>query len=126
MVDFHDFTDANKEAIISGKKHASGRPVLLGITKAALEIESFLSAASFQETTRVLTDADIRGKVDHLQGLKENIIIGKLIPSGTGAKIYKDVDFELASQFTDEEPLETLEEEFMYTLLFISKLKCLI
>ena len=113
MVDFYDFTKANKEAIISGKKPATGRPVLLGITKASLEIESFLSAASFQETTRVLTDAAIRGKVDHLQGLKENVIIGKLIPAGTGAKVYKDVDFELASQFADEEPLETLEEEFM-------------
>ena len=113
MVDFYDFTKANKEAIISGKKPATGRPVLLGITKASLEIESFLSAASFQETTRVLTDAAIRGKVDHLQGLKENVIIGKLIPAGTGAKMYKDVDFELASQFADEEPLETLEEEFM-------------
>ena len=113
MVDFYDFTKANKEAIISGKKPATGRPVLLGITKASLEIESFLSAASFQETTRVLTDAAIRGKVDHLQGLKENVIIGKLIPAGTGSKKYKDVDFELASQFVDEEPLEALEEEFM-------------
>ncbi len=113
LVDFKAFTDANKEAIISNKKPASGRPVLLGITKASLEIESFLSAASFQETTRVLTDAAIRGKVDHLQGLKENVIIGKLIPAGTGAKIYRNVDFDLASQFVDEEPLETLEEEFM-------------
>ena len=106
-------TEANKEAIINGKMPASGRPVLLGITKASLETESFLSAASFQETTRILTDAAIRGKVDHLEGLKENVIIGKLIPAGTGAKKYKNVDFDLASQFADEEPLETLEEEFM-------------
>jgi len=113
LVDLSQFTAANKEAIIAGKMPASGRPVLLGITKASLETESFLSAASFQETTRILTDAAIRGKVDHLEGLKENVIIGKLIPAGTGAKKYKNVDFDLASQFVDEEPLETLEEEFM-------------
>ena len=113
LIDFSTFTEANKEAIINGKMPASGRPVLLGITKASLETESFLSAASFQETTRILTDAAIRGKVDHLEGLKENVIIGKLIPAGTGAKKYKNVDFDLASQFADEEPLETLEEEFM-------------
>ena len=113
LVNMHEFTDKNKEAILSGKKPASGRPVLLGITKASLETDSFLSAASFQETTRILTDAAIRGKVDHLTGLKENVIIGKLIPAGTGAKKYKNVDFDLESQFVDEEPLETLEEEFM-------------
>ena len=113
LANLQDFTDGNKEAIINGKKPASGRPILLGITKAALETDSFLSAASFQETTRILTDAAIRGKVDHLEGLKENVIIGKLIPAGTGAKIYNDVDYELASQFVDEEPLDTLEEEFM-------------
>ena len=113
LVGIREFTEANKEAIIQGKKPASARPVLLGITKASLETESFLSAASFQETTRILTDAAIRGKVDYLQGLKENVIIGKLIPAGTGAKKYKNVDFDLESQFIDEEPLETLEEEFM-------------
>ena len=113
LVELHEFTDANKETIINGKKPAVGRPILLGITKAALDTESFLSAASFQETTRILTDAAIRGKVDHLEGLKENVIIGKLIPAGTGSKKYKDVDYELASQFVDEEPLDTLEEEFM-------------
>ncbi len=113
LVSMHEFTDLNKEAIINGKKPASGRPVLLGITKASLETDSFLSAASFQETTRILTDAAIRGKVDHLTGMKENVIIGKLIPAGTGAKKYRNVDFDLESQFIDEEPLETLEEEFM-------------
>ena len=113
LANLQEFTEGNKEAIINGKKPASGRPILLGITKAALETDSFLSAASFQETTRILTDAAIRGKVDHLEGLKENVIIGKLIPAGTGAKIYNDVDYELASQFVDEEPLDTLEEEFM-------------
>jgi DNA-directed RNA polymerase subunit beta' len=113
LADLQEFTEGNKEAIINGKKPASGRPILLGITKAGLETDSFLSAASFQETTRILTDAAIRGKVDHLEGLKENVIIGKLIPAGTGAKIYNDVDYELASQFVDEEPLDALEEEFM-------------
>lgn len=113
LVNYHEFTDGNKEVIIRGKKPALGRPVLLGITKAALETESFLSAASFQETTRILTDAAIRGKVDHLQGLKENVIIGKLIPAGTGLKKYKNVEYELKSQFTDEEPLEALEDQFM-------------
>ena len=113
LVNFHEFTDGNKEVILQGKKPALGRPILLGITKASLETDSFLSAASFQETTRILTDAAIRGKIDHLQGLKENVIIGKLIPAGTGVKDYKDIDFELESQFVDEEPLETLEEEFM-------------
>ena len=113
LVSMHEFTDLNKDAIINGKKPASGRPVLLGITKASLETDSFLSAASFQETTRILTDAAIRGKVDHLTGMKENVIIGKLIPAGTGAKKYRNVDFDLESQFIDEEPLETLEEEFM-------------
>lgn len=113
LVDFFEFTDGNKEAILQGKKPASGRPILLGITKASLETDSFLSAASFQETTRILTDAAIRGKVDHLQGLKENVIIGKLIPAGTGIKDYRNIEFDLKSQFVDEEPLETLEDEFM-------------
>ena len=73
---------------------AEGKPVLLGITKASLQTESFLSAASFQETTKVLTDAAIKGKVDHLVGLKENVIIGKLIPAGTGMQCYHNVDVE--------------------------------
>ena len=85
---------------------------MLGITKASLETDSFLSAASFQETTRILTDAAIRGKVDNLQGLKENVIIGKLIPAGTGIKAYQNVDFDLETAFADNEPLEVLENEF--------------
>ena len=113
LVNFREFTDSNKEAVIQGKKPALGRPILLGITKAALETDSFLSAASFQETTRILTDAAIKGKVDPLAGLKENVIIGKLIPAGTGSKVYRNVDYELASQFIDEEPLDKLEDEFM-------------
>ena len=113
LVNFREFTENNKEAVIQGKKPALGRPILLGITKAALETDSFLSAASFQETTRILTDAAIKGKVDNLEGLKENVIIGKLIPAGTGSKAYRNVDYELASQFIDEEPLDKLEDEFM-------------
>ena len=113
LVKFREFTDVNKEAIIKGKKPATGRPLMLGITKASLETDSFLSAASFQETTRILTDAAIRGKVDHLQRLKENVIIGKLIPAGTGLKAYKNVDYELTSELLDEEPLEKLEDELM-------------
>ena len=113
LVNFREFTDSNKEAVIKGKKPALGKPILLGITKAALETDSFLSAASFQETTRILTDAAIKGKVDHLEGLKENVIIGKLIPAGTGSKVYRNVDYDLASQFIDEEPLDKLEDEFM-------------
>ena len=113
LVNFREFTDGNKDAIIQGKKPALGKPLLLGITKAALETDSFLSAASFQETTRILTDAAIRGKVDHLCGLKENVIIGKVIPAGTGIKNYRDVDYELKTEFMDEEPLEQLEDQFM-------------
>ena len=113
LVNFKEFTEGNKEAVINGKTPAMGKPILLGITKAALETDSFLSAASFQETTRILTDAAIKGKVDPLSGLKENVIIGKLIPAGTGSKAYRDVDFELKKEFIDEEPLEKLEEQFM-------------
>ncbi|HHA0404010.1 TPA: DNA-directed RNA polymerase subunit beta' [Staphylococcus aureus] len=91
LVDIHNFTDANREAFKHRKRPATAKPVLLGITKASLETESFLSAASFQETTRVLTDAAIKGKRDDLLGLKENVIIGKLIPAGTGMRRYSDV-----------------------------------
>ncbi|HBE8357436.1 TPA: DNA-directed RNA polymerase subunit beta' [Staphylococcus aureus] len=94
LVDIHNFTDANREAFKHRKRPATAKPVLLGITKASLETESFLSAASFQETTRVLTDAAIKGKRDDLLGLKENVIIGKLIPAGTGRRRYSDVKYE--------------------------------
>ena len=113
LVNFREFTDGNKDAVINGKRPALGVPLLLGITKAALETDSFLSAASFQETTRILTDAAIKGKVDHLSGLKENVIIGKLIPAGTGSKVYRDIDYELKTEFMDDEPLEKLEDQFM-------------
>jgi len=89
LLDVHQFTDANQKALLEGRNPATGRPVLLGITKASLETDSFLSAASFQETTRVLTDAAIKGKTDQLLGLKENVIIGKLVPAGTGMQRYR-------------------------------------
>ena len=113
MISINEFTQANKAVILQGKKPATGRPILLGITKASLETDSFLSAASFQETTRILTDASIKGKVDKLQGLKENVIIGKLIPAGTGAKKYSKVDFGLENEYTDGEPLDALEDSLM-------------
>ena len=94
LVDIHSFTDANRDAFKERKRPATAKPVLLGITKASLETESFLSAASFQETTRVLTDAAIKGKRDNLLGLKENVIIGKLIPAGTGMRRYRDVKYD--------------------------------
>lgn len=90
-IDVNTFEDMNRRVRANGGKTAEGRPMLLGITKAALATESFLSAASFQETTRVLTDAAIKGKVDPLLGLKENVIIGKLIPAGTGMSRYRKV-----------------------------------
>jgi DNA-directed RNA polymerase subunit beta' len=90
-VDIHDYEEANKTALMNDKEPAVARPVLLGITKASLETDSFLSAASFQETTRVLTDAAIKGKVDRLLGLKENVIIGKLVPAGTGMNRYRNI-----------------------------------
>ena len=92
LVDIHKFTDENKKILEARGNMATAKPVILGITKASLETESFLSAASFQETTRVLTDAAVKGKVDKLMGLKENVIIGKLIPAGTGMPRYNDVD----------------------------------
>jgi DNA-directed RNA polymerase subunit beta' len=91
LLDVHQFTDVNAKALLEGKTPATARPVLLGITKASLETDSFLSAASFQETTRVLTDAAIKGKRDELLGLKENVIIGKLVPAGTGMARYRKV-----------------------------------
>ncbi|MEI3529731.1 MAG: DNA-directed RNA polymerase subunit beta' [Bacilli bacterium] len=113
MVNINHFTEINKELILQGKRPATGRPVLLGITKASLETDSFLSAASFQETTRILTDAAIHGRVDHLNGLKENVIIGKLIPAGTGAREYKRSEYTLENNLFNEEPLEALEQELM-------------
>ncbi|MCI8457957.1 MAG: DNA-directed RNA polymerase subunit beta', partial [Mammaliicoccus sciuri] len=110
LVDIHSFTDANREAFKERKRPATAKPVLLGITKASLETESFLSAASFQETTRVLTDAAIKGKRDNLLGLKENVIIGKLIPAGTGMRRYRDVEYNKATPDTEiVEEVQTTE-----------------
>lgn len=90
LVDVLDFEEMNEKLTAEGKEPAEGKRIILGITKAALATESFLSAASFQETTKVLTEAAIKGKVDNLIGLKENVIIGKLIPVGTGMKRYRN------------------------------------
>ena len=92
FVDINVFEAANTKAIEAGKMPAIAKPILLGITKASLATDSFLSAASFQETTKVLTDAAIKGKVDPLIGLNENVIIGKLIPAGTGMSRYRDLE----------------------------------
>ncbi|OIU72882.1 DNA-directed RNA polymerase subunit beta' [Rossellomorea aquimaris] len=102
LMDIHQFRDANENALLKGDIPATGRPVLLGITKASLETDSFLSAASFQETTRVLTDAAIKGKRDELLGLKENVIIGKLVPAGTGMQRYRKAEPVLAEENTEE------------------------
>ena len=98
LVDMYEFEDKNKAAEEEGLRPATGKRVLLGITKASLATESFLSAASFQETTRVLTEAAIKGKTDELIGLKENVIIGKLIPAGTGMKRYKQIHINTEEQ----------------------------
>mgnify|MGYP000467919788 FL=1 len=98
LVDMYEFEDKNKEAVEQGKRPATGKRALLGITKASLATDSFLSAASFQETTRVLTEAAIKGKTDELIGLKENVIIGKLIPAGTGMKRYQDVTIKVEGE----------------------------
>src|SRR5699024_7780764 len=108
LIDVHQFKEVNNKVLLEGKEPAVGEPVLLGITKASLETDSFLSAASFQETTRVLTDAAIKGKKDELLGLKENVIIGKLIPAGTGMQRYRKIESELA---VDEEAIDTDELE---------------
>ena len=111
-MDVLEFNEMNEKLIAEGKKPAEGKQVMLGITKASLATDSFLSAASFQETTKVLTEAAINGKVDHLIGLKENVIIGKPIPAGTGMKRYRQVklDSELAAP-EDELVLSGEEDE---------------
>jgi DNA-directed RNA polymerase subunit beta' len=123
QVDRIDFEDANIAAVEKGGKPATGQPVLLGITKASLQTRSFISAASFQETTRVLTDAAVNGKADALEGLKENVIVGRLIPAGTGGMLTRlakiaahrdDLILEerqrMAAERLDHEEEETAEE----------------
>ena len=113
VVSINKFTEGNRDVILQGKKPAIGQPILLGITKSSLQTDSFLASASFQETTRILTEAAVKGKVDNLHGLKENVIIGKLIPAGTGAKEYMDIGYSLEKEFFDDEPAEVLEEKFL-------------
>ncbi len=112
-VPLREFAEINKPVILSGGVPATGKPVMLGITKASLETDSFLSAASFQETTRILTDAATRGKCDMLNGLKENVILGKLIPAGTGSKQYNNIEVMLKNQLLDDDAAEILEEKFL-------------
>ena len=102
LVDTLDFEDTNELLEKEGKELADGKQVLLGITKASLATNSFLSAASFQETTKVLTEAAIKGKVDPLIGMKENVIIGQLIPAGTGMKRYRNVKLDTEMNETEE------------------------
>ena len=109
-MDVLDFNEMNEALIAEGKQPAEGKQVMLGITKASLATDSFLSAASFQETTKVLTEAAINGKVDHLIGLKENVIIGKLIPAGTGMKRYRSVKLNTDVEPQDEVALEDDDE----------------
>jgi len=110
QVDRTEFDEVNEKAIAQGLKPATAIPVLQGITKASLQTRSFISAASFQETTRVLTDASVNGKVDNLIGLKENVIVGRLIPAGTGAMMnrLKEIAAQRDRQFAD-----SLESELM-------------
>jgi DNA-directed RNA polymerase subunit beta' len=114
QMDKFRFREENERAITNGGRPATGRPLLLGITKASLSTESFISAASFQETTRVLTEASIQGAVDHLRGLKENVIVGRLIPAGTGMEYYRNVklspELEQAAQKVQEEVTQAYEE----------------
>jgi DNA-directed RNA polymerase subunit beta' len=114
QVDKFRFREENERVIQDGGRPATGRPLLLGITKASLATESFISAASFQETTRVLTEASIQGAVDHLRGLKENVIVGRLIPAGTGMEYYRNVrlspELEEAAQKVQEEVSAAYEE----------------
>ena len=107
VVDKFKFREENERVIDAGGRPAQGKPVLLGITKASLSTDSFISAASFQETTRVLTEAAINGKVDYLRGLKENVIMGRLIPAGTGMEYYRHV--KIAGEDVEEEVVQEPE-----------------
>ncbi|MCX7045397.1 MAG: DNA-directed RNA polymerase subunit beta', partial [Candidatus Sumerlaeota bacterium] len=110
QVDKVEFFEENEKTIAKGGEPAKARPKLLGLTKASLETDSFISAASFQETTRVLTDAAVRGRVDYLHGLKENVIMGLLIPAGTGLPVYRNIEVKPMSQVAFEEDAEKEEE----------------
>jgi DNA-directed RNA polymerase subunit beta' len=115
LVDKITFRDENDRVLKENGRAATFKPMLLGITKASLSTESFISAASFQETTRVLTDAAVRGKIDYLYGLKENVIMGHLIPAGTGLKSYDRIELEVEEEeqmeLTFDEGAEVMAEE---------------
>ena len=111
-VSINAVTDANNEAIMNGKNPATFTPLILGITKAALETDSFLSAASFQETTRVLTDAAIKGKLDPLHGLKENVITGKLIPAGDGL-LTEEEEYQHVKNFTVAQKMKEVKKQYI-------------
>ena len=118
-VSIQTFMDANREMILAGKALAVGKPILLGITRAALRSDSFLSAASFQETTRVLTDAAIKGKVDELHGLKENVLIGGLIPAGTG--ILEEESFECEHAPVEEAQVDEDDYELTEDIVLLDE-----
>ena len=111
-VSINNFTAKNVEALMSGKHPAVFSPLILGITKSALETDSFLSAASFQETTRVLTDAAIKGKIDYLHGLKENVITGHLIPAGRGLMSEEEND-KIMEDFTVEKTMKEVSDRYV-------------
>ena len=115
QVDTIEFQEVNEKLEEEGKTPATGTPIILGITKASLASTSFMSAASFQETTKVLTDAAINGKIDPLIGLKENVIIGKLIPAGTGMKRYQDIKISSTDNYIEEDEDESGEDELVFT-----------
>ena len=114
QVDTIEFQEVNERLEEEGKTPATGTPIILGITKASLASTSFMSAASFQETTKVLTDAAINGKIDPLIGLKENVIIGKLIPAGTGMKRYQDIKISSTNNYIEEDE-ESGDDELIFT-----------
>ncbi|MHB8480351.1 MAG: hypothetical protein ACYDA5_08075, partial [Vulcanimicrobiaceae bacterium] len=114
LIDLSNFHETNERVVSEGKPKAQANPVLLGVTKASLATDSFLSAASFQETTRVLTDAAIKGKHDPLLGLKENVIIGKLIPAGTGMSRYRNIEIEPLGQDIDADGRPRHQHDELY------------
>jgi DNA-directed RNA polymerase subunit beta' len=111
QVERYEVFEANKKCREEGKAEATFESLLLGITKASLSTESFISAASFQETTKVLTEASINSKIDYLRGLKENVIMGRLIPAGTGAKVYRDLKAELVDRGSGQADAEAPVEQ---------------
>src|SRR6185295_6894929 len=118
QVDKFRFQEENEKVLSRGARPATGRPLLLGITKASLSTDSFISAASFQETTRVLTEASIAGKIDYLRGLKENVIMGRPIPAGTGMLLYRStkVEDDAFKEETPEVPADIISEAGVRTL----------